>query len=281
MFLQLGKIPFDKAYTPNGISQKDESSYAEHALASGKPRLQPTGNNLEEISFTVQLRAEIVNIAATVLELKKSKDNFEVLPVLMGTGQYRGDFVITSLENELISALPDGTPIETNVTISLKEYAVPDKLQQQQNAARKQAFAVGDKISATPVTPQKLTAAQEASNQLSLTASHADLLDKDVRSYENNASQQTALAGKMQYRLGVMDTFLQSAAGKIATIPEVQNGPALLAGIANVRSIIPQFTFPVSSTPVLKTNNLDLQTAMQALKTLSTQLINLVITRAA
>ena len=279
MYIQLGNFIFDKAFSPESISHSDETSYAEHALISLKPRLQPTGNNLEEISLTITLRAEIVNVNETLLALKKSKDQFEVLPFLYGNGMYRGDYVILKIEETIKFTLSDGTPVEVAVTISLKEYIVPDKLQQQQNAARKAAFGVGNKSSLVAINKPVYTPAQITAKQLSAVQSQAAFADAAVRKYSNNVSQQKNLADKIKASLARMNEQLEKANESIKNNQELKDLALIKSRIASVKNTITNFKFPITNQQVLIDNNRDLQGACRNLSTGSYELTNFIITR--
>jgi len=279
MFIQLGNFLFDKAFSPETIDHSDESSFAEHALINIKPRLQPTGNNLEEIELSIRLRAEFVNIASTKAALKNSKDTAEILPFMYGSGEYKGDFVITKISESIIFTLDDGTPVEVALSISLKEYQVPDKLQQQQNAARKSAFAVGDKkpVALPPIA--KYSPAQIASKELSATYSQAAITDARIRSYENNVSQRQTIADKVQNSLTAMDKSIDKVNEQINNLTVLSTAAAIAANIATVKNAIANFHFPVSSIGQLVSNNTNLQAAIRNLKKGTFELNNIVILR--
>lgn len=280
MFAQLGNIIFQKAYTPDAISHTDETEYVEHALINIKPRLQPAGNSLETIDLSILLRAEITSIQTTLAALKKSKDTFEVLPLIMGNGVYKGDYVITSLTDSTLVALEDGTPVAVAVSISLKEFVVADKLAQQQNAARKNAFAVGDIIPSRQIPPVKYTPAQLTSKDLAMTVSHSINADTLARQFENNPSRQYSISEKIKASLQNMDGLLTAANEKINTITNPPgNIGELLGNMGNVKNIISNFTFPISNVAELRYNNNNLQDAVRLLKASATPLNNLVTTR--
>jgi phage protein U len=281
VYAQLGNIVFNKAYSPDGFTHSDETSYAQHELINIKPRLQPTGNNLEEIELSVLVHAEITNVPLTLLELKSSKDTFEVMPLVMGTGEYVGDFIITKLERNTLNALADGYAIAVAVTIALKEYVVADKLAQQQNTARKQAFAVGD-ITPTRLAPiEKYTPSQIASKDVSLTVSHSISADELVRSYENNVSSRQSISDKLQKSLTNIDTLLVDAATRMNELQTELDYTEFMDSISRVQDTLGDFEFPITSIANLKFANTNLQYFVGLLKQQATQLNNLVITRRA
>jgi len=281
MLLQLGNIVFEKAFGPDTITRADETTYAEHALISQKPRLQPTSNNLEEIELPLRLRAEWCNVADTILKLKNSKDSFEVLPLLMGTGRYIGDFVIIKMDEAQTQTFADGFAIEAVVNISLKEYAIPDKLQQQQNAQRKQAFAVGEKRPVRSLVNQQNTAPQIVVKDLSGCYSNTAMAGSLVAEYNNNTSAQPLLSQKIESALKQAKEKLTTAENTLAALPIPSNKAEMLVKIQGLKTAIGQFVFPVAGVPVLNNDYLNLVNKIKELKTAAAPLVNLVATRAA
>ena len=281
MLLQLGDMVFEKAFAPDGITRADETTYAEHALISQKPRLQPTTNNLEEIDLPIKLRAEWCNVADTILKLKKSKDSFEVLPLLLGTGRYLGDYVILKLDEAQTVSLADGFAIEAVINISLKEYAIPDKLAQQQNTARKQAFAVGEKRPVRTLSRQLNTEPQIVVKDLSGCYSNTAAAGLLVGQYPNNTSAQPLLSEKIESALNHAKEKLTSAETTLNSLSIPANKADLLNKITQLKNAIGQFVFPVSSSTVLASDYLNLQNKIKDLKTTAAALVNLVATRAA
>lgn len=281
MLLQLGDIVFEKAFGPDVINRADETTYAEHALISQKPRLQPTANNLEEIELPIRLRAEWCNVADTVLKLKKSKDEFEVLPLLMGTGRYLGDYVIIKTDEAQTVTLDDGFAVEAQINISLKEYAIPDKLQQRQNAERKQAFAVGEKRPVRSLTSQKNTNPQLVVKDLSGAYSNTAAAGTLVGEYTNNTSAQPLISQKIESALKQAKEKLVSAETTLNTLAIPANKTDLLNKITLLKNAIGQFVFPVSSSTVLNADYLNLTNKIKDLKTAAASLVNMVATRVA
>lgn len=281
MLLQLGDIVFEKAFGPDTINRADETTYAEHALISQKPRLQPTANNLEEIELPIRLRAEWCNVADTILKLKNSKDSFEVLPLLMGTGRYLGDFVILKTDEAQTITLADGFAIEAVITVSLKEYAIPDKLQQQQNAARKQAFAVGEKRPVRSLTRQQNTSPQIVVKDLSGAYSNTAAAGIHVGEFANNTSAQPLLSQRIESALNHAKDKLISAETTLNGLSIPSNKVDVLNKITLLKNAIAQFVFPVTDVAVLNNDYLNLQNKIKDLKTTAAALVNMVATRAA
>lgn len=281
MYAQLGAIIFEGLNGFDSFEHKDTTTYAQYDIINGKPTIAPTGNDLEEITIAINLRAEFIKPEEAILQLKRSKDNFEVLPLVKGSGRYIGDFVITEMSVTDKQALADGTTIEANVSLTLKEYASTDKLQQQQTAARKQAFATGDKKPLSVAAIQKNTLPQLAALDMTIAASHANIVDEKVSEYENNISQQQNIGNHIQSSLQVINDKMDSFNSKVNNISALKNAQDISDRVSTVKDQIKNFQFPITSLDDLKLNNRNLQQVMRNFSTTAITLTNLVITRAA
>jgi phage protein U len=281
MYTQLGDIIFSGLHSFSTIEHKDTSTWAQHDLLNAKPTLQPTGNDLEEFTIEIKLRAEFINPEAARLQLKKYKDENTILPYIKGTGQYMGDFIITELTTTTQNSLPDGTVIEATLNVSLREYVVADKLQQQQAAARKQAFAAGSKTPVAVGAIQQPSLPQTTAAEIAEVNSFAFVVDRSVSQYANNVTQQQNLSDKIQNALNKMEAKLQSINNALDDIELLEDIATITSAVNAVQSIIGNFTFPITSIADLQFNNSNLQSAIRNFGAGTISILNLVITRAA
>jgi phage protein U len=152
MFAQLGSIQFNTVKTFGEFSEKASANYAEHALLTEKPRLQRTGSSLNEITISIFFHNSFCIPKDEFDALKDARNNGEILPLLWGDGTLEGDFVITDLEGTREETSPEGVVLGLSVHVTLKEYVVKDRLQQEQTDNRSKAKAVGNK---KPVAQKK------------------------------------------------------------------------------------------------------------------------------
>lgn len=153
MFAQLGKIIFQTLYSFTEDSEKGSAVYAEHQLLDGKPRLQLTGSSLNERSVKILLNSSFCVPQDELDKLKLSRDNGEVMPLIWGNGRVEGDFVIVDIDANKEDVAPNGTVITYSISLALKEYVSPNKLQSEQADNRNKAKAVGNK---KPVAKKKI-----------------------------------------------------------------------------------------------------------------------------
>lgn len=281
MYSQLGNIIFDGPFGFNSFENKSAATYARHEIINLKPVLKPTGNELDELSIEIHLRAEFINVTDAIATLKKSCAEFEILPFVKGTGQFVGDFLITEITETHNQAMADGSLIEATLQLSLLEYVTADKLQQQQVADRKNAFALGDKKPLALNIVQQPTVPQLAADDLSAANSESAALDRNVSQYENNVSSRQSISSHIQKGLQNMDDALDKFNDRLNSITIINDVNGILSEVSNVRNLIQNFSFPITSIADLQSNNRDLQSAVRSLNAGSTELINLVITRRA
>jgi len=186
MYAQLGTTRFDGAKSFVTFSDTQEPVIVEHALISRKPRLQPAGLGLRNISLSLFLHQEYCKVTDEINSLRTSMNAFEVLPLLWGNGTLEGDFVIASMEVTLNQMDAIGNTIAATVSISLKESYNADLLTQKQIDAQKAAFAVGDK---TPPTKSnrvnEVPCPQQIRKLISGIGNNAAVADRYCRGYTN------------------------------------------------------------------------------------------------
>lgn len=149
-YAKLGSIEFSPVNGFNAFNKKESSNYAEHQLLNSKNKLQPTGENLKDISGTMRLFAhaqghtkedftQIVNVEQRLIQLRLYRANNTAVEFVWGNGSSEGTYVLTEVEENVIKQFPDGTKLVVDVTIKLKEYFEPDPLKKEQSDNRKAA----------------------------------------------------------------------------------------------------------------------------------------------
>ena len=163
MYAQLGTTIFENSKGFTDYNQSSEAIFAEHATIIGKPKLESTGLNLKEVNLSIRLHISFCNPVKELESLKEMRDSFGILPLIWGNGKVEGNFVITSISENIEEADSQGNVFSYMVSLSLKEYVVTGPLQELQAQSRKNATAVGDKRPVAkkkvndPTCPQKVT----------------------------------------------------------------------------------------------------------------------------
>lgn len=125
MYAQLGNIIFEGLKGFRSYEETRASSYAEHQLIGGKPRLQRTGSQLMELNFGMKLHSMFCNPEAEIRALEVARENGDVLPLVTGAGFFVGQFVILSFRVSQTRTNSRGEIIVAEVTVELKETAEP------------------------------------------------------------------------------------------------------------------------------------------------------------
>ncbi|WP_153799077.1 phage tail protein [Foetidibacter luteolus] len=180
MYAQLGNIRFENLKGFTEYSKAGSSTYAEHQLLDGKPRLQLTGHGLEEITIAMRLHASFCNPENELEAIRNFRLNGEILPLLFGNGRLVGNFVIVSMTETTEDADAQGNVFSYIVNCSLREYVTNDKLQQEQAQSRRRAASVGDIRPVSVIKTNPPTGAAIVSSLVSRTENSAAAINNTM-----------------------------------------------------------------------------------------------------
>lgn len=263
MYAQLGNIIFENqnAFTSFSVDG-DEANFAEFELINSKPRLQKVGDSLQQITIGIKLHAKFVNISKTLAQLATYKSDGEILPLLMGNGRYINDYVIVSMPFSVDDAFADGSIIEATLTLTLKEFVSYNKLEQQRAAARRSAFAVGNKKNVLLRAPAPLSIRESSAQNITVIKLQGLQVDNFATEIENNTIPSTITADKLknaaQKALANINTLqdkINSNGALFAIVPDLLNASTILS--SDYSSLVS--AYPFSSIAALKEINLALQ----------------------
>jgi phage protein U len=106
----------------DGLSMRYGAEYAEQGLIGRKSLLQYTGHKPDEVRIDARLHAQWCNPADEVRRIKEKMDAKEPVAFVLGTGEYRGVFVITEAEVTTTQTDGYGSAIAFELSITLREY---------------------------------------------------------------------------------------------------------------------------------------------------------------
>lgn len=118
----LGDFEFDIITSPQAYSDRAGTVWSEHALIKGKPQLEYSGDELDEIQLEIKLHANLTNTHKQIEALKRIQKQHKPLPFVLGDGIHKGYFVIVSIDNNHEKTLPGGKSRVATLSITLKEY---------------------------------------------------------------------------------------------------------------------------------------------------------------
>lgn len=286
MHAQLGNIIFSGLYSFDSMDYEgDEAVYAEFALINGKPRLQKTGDTLQEIVVSLKMHAEFCNPAEQISALKAYKLDGEVLPLLLGNGKYVGDYVIVSMPHTIDQTFDDGSIIQATLSLTLREYVAFNKLEQKALADRRKAFALGNKnptiVRASQVDRTLLSFSKNITESLN-NAKRADGVIKAVE-LKPSTIMKAATTLKRAVDKGVKAiTDVNDQIDKAQELKAKYTGLKAMAENAQNAFKDMETIFPITGIGDLnniKNKNSTLQNAMRTFNTTAIPVMNDVITR--
>ncbi|MDH4869807.1 hypothetical protein E8E91_03130 [Pseudomonas sp. BN515] len=122
MWAVLGSIEFEILGHPSAQSERTTAEYAEHARLRGKPLLEWIGEGLDEVSLEITLHAAVGDPEAQLRRLKQAKSAHEPLPYVLGSGDYRGIYLITALDVTTRKTEGSGRLVAASLNLTLREY---------------------------------------------------------------------------------------------------------------------------------------------------------------
>lgn len=284
MLFQLGDKVYQGLHAPHAWTYRgSEANIAEHALINSKPRVQHTGVTLEELSLTFRLRANYCDPAQEILMLEGWKDKGEVLPLLLGNGDYRSDYLIKSISKTINETFSDGSIIDATITLVLLEHIAMNTEAQQLAEDRANGLAVGageEQSSRRPPQPPSQNA-----------LAHAALMEAQIDAW--NAGEEARRALEADDPLTLVDKAHKQVVKAQAKMDEARRQinaiQARISGGANIILAINRAKDRLSNLdnllkPPINLSNLDygiidLDSSISGIDTAATGFTNLVILR--
>ncbi|ADJ61742.1 phage tail protein [Herbaspirillum seropedicae] len=127
----LGQISFALISYSAEVQGKFAANYAEHALIDGKPRLQWTGDKLNDVNWKLVFHADFCDPTRELNKLRAAIAAHEALPLVYANGDYKGWFVPTEADLTLHRTTADGAALWIEVKLALREYVAPRVLAEQ------------------------------------------------------------------------------------------------------------------------------------------------------
>lgn len=123
MWAVLGDIEFELRNQPSRQDDRITADYAQHALIQGKPRSEWVGDGLDEMTLELTLHAVLGDPEAQIRRMKTALRAHEPLPYVLGSGDYRGVYLLTEVGTTTRRTDAQGRLISATVTVSLLEYS--------------------------------------------------------------------------------------------------------------------------------------------------------------
>lgn len=284
MYAKLGNIIFQQQKGFSTLKSDYATKYAEHSLISGKPRLERTGEDLESLNISLTLHKSFADPLEAFNELNAARIAGEILPLVLGNGEYINDFVITGITKDIVQTAPDGTVIFMILGIGLKEYFNPDV------SYEERAKAIAESINANPANLQNEPSpgfetrgeGTQAVELVTEVKGQTIVVDNAVKDYEKNANLKerseriiTAALNKMTVAYNKLDGLLATGEGLYQL---AVNLPAQIEAAKNAISSM-EAALPIQSLAEIRSNNTNLLAATDRVGLASRDIFNLNISR--
>lgn len=123
-FLKFGDLTLTSRDGVSNFEENSGYSFAEQAIATGKPILQGMGETLSEVSLEIVLRQALGHDVQGIMEqIQMIRQSGKPERLVLASGVYQGDFVITGISTAIVSTTANGEILSANLTLNLKEYA--------------------------------------------------------------------------------------------------------------------------------------------------------------
>lgn len=121
LYAVLGETELDIIAWLDGFEARFAAEWPEQGLIGRKHLIQHTGYAPDEVRLRVALHSQWCDPGAELAKLKARLDAAEPLPFVLGTGEYRGIFVLTELSASTRQTDGHGALIALEADITLKE----------------------------------------------------------------------------------------------------------------------------------------------------------------
>ena len=146
-FLKFGNLTLTASDGIRGFEENSGYNFAEQAIATGKPILQEIGEMLAEVRLQIILRRALGHdITGIVSQLQALRANGNPERLVLASGVYQGDFVITGIATSILATTATGVILSADITLNLKEYADRVVISQRNVEARPSGMKSNRKI---------------------------------------------------------------------------------------------------------------------------------------
>lgn len=235
------EVSSSRVRTFKTLKRHGKAVFARHDVIGGKPLLQFTGLDLEEISFTIRLDVSFgLNPVREINALRAMRDAGKEHPLLVG-GENFGSFVLEGFDEDWQKTDQKGRLLVAEVSLSLVEYGTTAGKNKLKPAAS--LSSISEKITASLQTVVKPAA-------LPLPLPVPAALKKLPAFVQAVAAQAARLQAAMQ-RLPVL---IQSVFNKLPALPPAALQAALLKLPAALQAAVQKL--PAALQPATLLNNI-------------------------
>jgi phage protein U len=283
MYAQLGNIVFNGLRGFDTFQSTRESNLAQHAVIDGKPKLQRIGTNLEQVTLSIQFHASFCNPETEYSALDSAREAGEILPLLLGSGEFVGNFAIQSIGKDIEELDHVGNIKNLRVQVSLIEAVVTDALASAALGAVLSGIGNAANGAARVVaSPKAISEASQITKPLTRAKALAATVGNQIAKAKAVASQANHYARRAQEGLKTMRDALEQSNKAITEAKQIYSSAA------RVKDAIADTQGSLSATLVaLESGNIDgalvanreLSNSVSRINGASSEIVNITATR--
>ncbi len=122
MYAQIGDIILDNTYGFATLSTEKSVAIAQLARIDVKPKIQATGQELDKFTFSISLNRLFHDPEKEIARFEKYINNYTPVRITLGNGNFLGNYLLTSIKNDIEQTTADGNLFACTISIDALEY---------------------------------------------------------------------------------------------------------------------------------------------------------------
>ena len=151
---RLGDVVFTMSDLLTSFDEQSGYDYVQHDLATGKPTLQPMGEQLSQINLAISLRAflghDVAGMIDTLYTMMRSGKSQKLV---FASGIYQGEYVVKQIANKVQRVDRSGAVASADLTLNLLEYADRQVVSYKKTETKPAGSGVKREVKTEPTPP--------------------------------------------------------------------------------------------------------------------------------
>lgn len=244
MYCLLGKVVCELLTAPSELAERHTENYAKHETVLGKPKLQSMGSDLIVYDLTIRLHHMTGGVNTLYDELLSAQKSQKAQALIFGYSDFKGYFVITNLESNILITDQRGNVLAREIHLSLQEFVGEESQDVLGAALQLGGMSPLGAILPTGIVGAMSTARQLVSQGVKIYRSTMAVIDKVRRTINHvkNIIDNPSLV--MAFLPGLLDEL----SGAIGPLSGLFDGKSFFDDFAKVLPSVKMFTQLMTNT---------------------------------
>lgn len=150
LLAQLGSTRFEVVGPIQELASTRGYSYAQHEVIEGKPRLQATGDELEQLVLTLRFHPQFGDPVGDYADLCLAAAQHQAMPFVWGSGAVMGRYVITEIDDTIDAMDELGRVTLRTTRVTLLEWVESTPLEVRSQQKKKTSATAAATASSAP-----------------------------------------------------------------------------------------------------------------------------------